>query len=294
MVTGTTLNGTRTRAGWASYFLDHSSVLPGRPSTKLVGPPAHCSYLREALLEVGGFPEHLRAGEDTVVNNELAGRGYEAYRAQEVRLVHHSPCRTVSKLLRHHFTRGRGYGRILLGGRRNDGMLLRTSGLRSLYRLQVRARQDYTSRRVRAWGGDELQLEFARARRLVRAATLAYWLGTCYELFRPGRGKAFVLWGKPVVTVAEGAGTVARVDVLTRRKKVVHLPDGVDPAEHGVAVDGSGLRARFTLAWARLAVRPDDVHEIELRDGDEELTDALRRCLDTRGLRERTAPLPVG
>ena len=30
MVTGTMLNGTRTWAGWASYFLDHSSVLPGR------------------------------------------------------------------------------------------------------------------------------------------------------------------------------------------------------------------------------------------------------------------------
>ena len=33
--TGSTLNGTRTWAGWASYFLDHSSVLPGRPSTEL-------------------------------------------------------------------------------------------------------------------------------------------------------------------------------------------------------------------------------------------------------------------
>src|SRR5205823_9537803 len=39
MVTGTTLNGTETAAGWASYFLDHSSVLPGRPSAPLPVPP---------------------------------------------------------------------------------------------------------------------------------------------------------------------------------------------------------------------------------------------------------------
>jgi hypothetical protein len=50
MVTGTTLNGTRTRAGWASYFLDHSSVLPGRPSQELTAPPAHCSYRTYMLL----------------------------------------------------------------------------------------------------------------------------------------------------------------------------------------------------------------------------------------------------
>ena len=50
MVTGTTLNGTPTPAGWASYFLDHSAVLPGRPSEALGVPPAHCSYERELLL----------------------------------------------------------------------------------------------------------------------------------------------------------------------------------------------------------------------------------------------------
>ena len=94
MVTGTTMNGTRTWAGWASYFLDHSAVLPGRPSTELEGAPSHCSYRRNALLTVGGFPENMRTGEDSVVNLELVQRGYQAYRAQDVTLVHHSPCRT--------------------------------------------------------------------------------------------------------------------------------------------------------------------------------------------------------
>jgi glycosyltransferase involved in cell wall biosynthesis len=310
MVTGTTLNGTRTRAGWASYFLDHSSVLPGRPSTPLSGPPAHCSYLREALLEVGGFPEDLRAGEDTVVNNELARRGYQAYRAQEVRLVHHSPCRTVRRLLRHHFVRGRGYGRILLDRHRHRGMLLRAQGIRSLFRLQVRTRMEYTARRVHDWGGEELQREFARARPLVRAATVAYWLGTCYELFRPARAKAFLLWGKPVVTVGSHR-TIVRLDLVARRIKVVHVPEEHELPEDAIALDGRlstwtsvvrllrdadvGARSRLALAWAAMVVGASDVHEIRLDvDSDDSFTEVLRRALDTRGFRERAAPVPLG
>jgi len=111
MVTGTTLNGIETAAGWASYFLDHSSVLPGRPSEPLAVPPAHCSYERELLLQVGGFPGHLRAGEDTVVNHLLYAMGARAWRAADVEFVHASPCRTPARLLRHHFTRGRAHGR---------------------------------------------------------------------------------------------------------------------------------------------------------------------------------------
>jgi succinoglycan biosynthesis protein ExoA len=317
MVTGTTLNGTLTRAGWATYFLDHSSVLPGRPSTPLSGPPAHCSYLREALLEVGGFPETIRAGEDTVVNNELARRGYQAYRAREVRLVHHSPCRTTGRLLRHHFVRGRGYGRILLDRRRYRGTLLRTHGIRSLFRIQVRTRMEYTARRVRDWGGDELQQEFARARRLVLAATFAYWLGTCYELFRPERAKALLLWGKPVVTVGS-RGTIVRVDVVARRTKVVHLPDGHELPDGTLPLDGQlrgdaavtdnrmsavrllreadvDARSRLALAWAALVVRPNDVHEIRLDIGaDDTFAEVLRRALDTRGFRERATPVAAG
>jgi glycosyltransferase involved in cell wall biosynthesis len=295
MVTGTTLNGTQTRAGWASYFLDHSSVLPDRPSTNLVGAPAHCSYLRQALLDVGGFPEDMRAGEDTVVNNELARRGYEGYRAQEVRLVHHSPCRTTRKLLRHHFVRGRGYGRILLDRRRDEGMLLRAHGVVALFRLQVRRRVEYTARRVHEWGGDELQLEFSRTQPLIRAATVAYWFGTCYELFRPARAKAFVLWGKPVVTVAVGpdAKTMKRVDMLTRRVKIVHLPDGLEPEEHGIVADGTDVRSRMTLAWAGLVVRRDDVHELTLDPDTDDVAENLRRCLDTRGIGERRALLAI-
>ncbi|MDH5699577.1 MAG: glycosyltransferase, partial [Nitrospirota bacterium] len=39
MVTGAVLNGTRSWAGWASYFLDHWIALPGRPSVQLESAP---------------------------------------------------------------------------------------------------------------------------------------------------------------------------------------------------------------------------------------------------------------
>jgi hypothetical protein len=114
MVTGSTLNGTRTWAGWASYFIDHAGVLPGRPAGRHRAPPGHCSYVRELLTAVGGFPEDMRAGEDTVVTMELTGRGYPTWRAQDVTMIHHSPCATPGVLLRHHFKRGRAHGRIIL------------------------------------------------------------------------------------------------------------------------------------------------------------------------------------
>jgi glycosyltransferase involved in cell wall biosynthesis len=181
MVTGTMLNGTRTRAGWASYFLDHSTALPGRPSGVLESPPMHCSYERDALLRVGGFPENMRAGEDTVVNRELFRRGYSAYRAQDVRLTHCSRCATPGRLLRHHFARGRAFGKILRADpRRRDRHIVSTYMPRRISR---------TGKHVRLWGGD-LRGEYRRAWLLVVAGTLAAWLGLVFELLRPARGHA--------------------------------------------------------------------------------------------------------
>lgn len=182
MVTGSTLNGTRTWAGWASYFLDHSAVLPGRPSTELTGAPSHCSYRRRALLAVKGFPEDLRAGEDTVVNQELVRRGYLAFRAQDVVLIHHSPCRTVRRLLQHHFTRGRGYGRIL---RQRDGVTRRDlagpTGLEILRRQTV-FRLIRTTRNVRRWADAGTTMQFFRAFPLIVMGMLAAVAGAWFEL----------------------------------------------------------------------------------------------------------------
>jgi glycosyltransferase involved in cell wall biosynthesis len=182
MVTGTTLNGTKTCAGWASYFLDHSTVLPGRPSEQLAGPPAHCSYGRHLLQFVGGFPEDMRAGEDTVVNRELAELQYRAWRERDVRLIHKSRCRTPWRLLRHHFTRGRGMGRILLDDRRSGK--LTTTGMRRFMARYLPRRIGATTANVSRWGGS-LERVYRLTLPLVVAAATAAWLGALYEIARP-------------------------------------------------------------------------------------------------------------
>jgi LCP family protein required for cell wall assembly len=271
MVTGTALNGTRTRAGWASYFLDQSASLPGRPSTELRGAPSHCSYSREALLAVGGFPEDMRAGEDTVVNNRLAAMGYVAYRAHDVTFIHHSPCRTPGKLLRHHFIRGRGYGRILLDQHRERGNLVTRQTVRTIVNRQVSRRMAMTRRHVRLWGGD-LQEVFSRVYPYVAAGAVASCLGTWYELLRPVRSmdKVLTLFGKPVLTVLvagldrrpdEQLGgradllMLVRVDLIARRARLVSIPRDLF-----VDIPGRGMRRinnAFHLGAIRNPSNPD-------------------------------------
>jgi len=113
MVTGAVFNGTRSWAGWASYFLDHWIALPGRPSGQLEAAPAHCSYMTAPLKAIGGFPEDRRTGEDTVVNNRLFELGHKAYFSPNIVITHKSPCVNPWVLARHHYLRGRGLGRML-------------------------------------------------------------------------------------------------------------------------------------------------------------------------------------
>ena len=122
MVTGAVLNGTRSWAGWASYFLDHWIVLPGRPTTQLQSAPSRCSYMMGPLKAIGGFPEDRRVAEDTVVNNRLFELGHKAYFSSNIVDIHKSPCVSPIILVRHHYLRGRGFGRILweyLGPQKN-------------------------------------------------------------------------------------------------------------------------------------------------------------------------------
>ena len=118
-----------------------------------------------------------------------ARRGNRAYRAQDVVLVHRSPCRTVGKLLRHHFGRGRGYGRIL---RDRDGIARRDLfgpiGLRLLGRQTV-GRLIMTTRNVRRWADAVTAAKYLRALPLVVLGALAWTAGSWYELLRfPTRG----------------------------------------------------------------------------------------------------------
>jgi glycosyltransferase involved in cell wall biosynthesis len=179
MVTGTILNGNPTPAGWASYFLDHAGCLPSRPSGALAGPPAHCSYDGDALRELGGFPEHLRAGEDTVVNTELWRRGHRAWREQDVRLIHASPCRTVGRLLRHHHTRGRGYGRILA----EQGVTpMSRAAWRAVGPSYLPRRLRSVRRQLRAHGAPGIRRVAVGVSPLVLAGATAAWVGALREL----------------------------------------------------------------------------------------------------------------
>lgn len=270
MVTGEALNGTRTWAGWASYFLDHAQNLPGQPPGVLDGPPAHCSYARGPLLEVGGFPEDLRAGEDTTVNMELFRRGYLAYRDPRVRFTHHNPCRTPRRLLRHYFGRGRGLGTILLRSHAERNLLSRRF-LQSRLLGYLPQRLGYSSRGV-ARCGPKYRLLYALAFPLVVAGAVTAWLGMWYEILRPAPGKMQTLAGRRADDLRERLSrgwrysSIARIrrafgraegscdDLLVLVDKRSRLPDDYMPEDlvplssHGVPTLGGDLLLRREAA----------------------------------------------
>jgi glycosyltransferase involved in cell wall biosynthesis len=181
MVTGTTLNGTRTRSGWASYFLEHAANLPGRPSGPLADAPTHCSYDAALLRAAGGFREDMRAAEDTIVNGELFDHGARAFFTREAAFVHRSPCRTPRTLLVHHFRRGRGLGKIARSGRSRPDMLPRGGALRQA--CAVVGRVSWTT--VQAWRwGRGIRHQYILSLPLVAAAALSHFCGLRYELAR--------------------------------------------------------------------------------------------------------------
>jgi glycosyltransferase involved in cell wall biosynthesis len=185
MACGAVLNGTDTRAGWASYFLDHAVALPGRPSRVLRLPPSRCSYMRGPLEAIGGFPEERRVGEDTVVNTRLFELGYRAYYSSDIQCIHNTPCTTVARLLHHHFERGLGFGRILweqAGRPRN----LRARGQTILWlttKYPVR-RTRFIREAVRDWGAT-VRREFTRSFPFVVAGVASAAVGAILFLLRP-------------------------------------------------------------------------------------------------------------
>ena len=204
MVTGVTENGNMTRAGWAAYFLDHAEGLPGHGPAELNGPPAHCSYARLPLLEVGGFPEGVRTGEDTAVNKALVRRGYVALRDPSIHLIHRSPCTTLGQLVRHHYTRGRGWGRLLVAEYREQGGLLNGAVVRSRLVRHLPNRLGRIAQNV-AKAREDLLPPFADAWPYVVAGAVSAWVGMWAEILRPTPGKWDILAGRPVRNVLVGA-----------------------------------------------------------------------------------------
>ena len=248
MVTGSVVNGTRTRSGWASYFLDHSSSLPGRPSGELSGAPAHCSYVRQFVLEAGGFPEDMRAGEDTVVNQALWRRGRRAYRSRTIRLIHRSPCTGPLALVRHHFVRGRALARIMRAAEADRRRRIPASFLRGY----TRRRLTTTDERVAKWG-TELLDEYRRARPLVVLGIASAYSGAVYELARRprvgsarrGRGEQLRDGHQPHPAIAKaadqrrqgGAGRRA-VGAVVEDDDRSRVRPGVDPVDDQLGVAG--------------------------------------------------------
>ncbi len=271
MVTGSMRNANHTAAGWASYFLDHASVLPGSPSGELHFAPPHCSYDRELLVRQGGFPEDLRAGEDTVVNTALFNQGLRALRATDVELFHASPCTDAQSLVGHHFRRGRGLGRIMLDGIPPGGRVITRTVMRRTGIEYLRRRRRVTASNVARFGDDEMRHEYRRVRRLVGAGIVAAWLGTWWELLRPTTGKSAQLLGTPAVHVAitgldrrDGFPVgrtdvllLARIDVLRGRLVLLAPPRDllVDVPGHGTA----RLNEAYQLGASALG--GDDTHE---------------------------------
>jgi len=174
MVTGILLNGTRTWAGWAAYFLENAANLPGLPAGELDFPPVHCSYLRTALDSVSGFPP-VRSGEDTEVNQALHARGYRSYRETSIELYHHNPCHTVAQLFRHQLIRGSGWGR-LMRGQHAEGRLVSPSGLRYWLIDMLSGRIWFIARHVLQTRDRRLVCRFVWSSPLIVAGALAGWI----------------------------------------------------------------------------------------------------------------------
>lgn len=185
LVTGSVVNGNTTRAGWASYFIDHSTQIPSRASAEYEGAPGHASYVTRDVRAVGGFPENMRAGEDTVVNQRLFFDGKRTFFCAPAAFAHASPSTSRMQLLRHHFQRGRALGRII----RSRGGRIDLAQLRLLMSLPTRRLRAIADAMHEA--DDELRRQYRAARGLVVAGTAAAATGTWVELLaRHQEGRA--------------------------------------------------------------------------------------------------------
>jgi glycosyltransferase involved in cell wall biosynthesis len=198
LVTVSVVNGNTTRPGWASYFLDHAAQTPSRESGQYSGVPGHASYVTRQLRSIGGFPEDVRTAEDTVVNRQLFQAGRRTYFCAESSFVHASPSTTVHHLVRHHFQRGRGLGRMIKGRRRRATL------------TQIRANRDLPRRRLRyidtaldAAGPDQQQ-RYRQVRRLVIVGALSASAGAWYEMIRaaPTNTPPAMTMAAPIQTTA--------------------------------------------------------------------------------------------
>ena len=226
MVTGITQNGNPTRAGWASYFVDQHEGLPGHRWAEISGPPAHCSYARLPLLEVGAFPEDVRTGEDTAANRALVARGYVAVRDPAIAIVHRSPATTLPKLLRHHVRRGQGWGRLVVQDHRQTGRILTRELIAKRLVRHVPERLARVRKNV-ARADVSLRPAYEDVRSWVVLAAVSSWLGMWWEILRPTPGKLVLLRERPIrvlVLIESERVRLAMVDLVSGEVETRELP----------------------------------------------------------------------
>ena len=237
LVTGSVLNGNTTPAGWASYFLDHATQSPSQPAGEFSGVPGHASYVTSDVREVGGFPEDMRAGEDTVVNQELYYRGRRAYFAPEACFSHASPSTTVRHLVRHHVQRGRALGRIIRDARAEDAQAWPLPAIASIPVRRLRS-----IRAAMRDADDELRSQYLRVRAKIAAGAVASAGAAWCELCAP---RPRSVDSAPVATPARAVSAALPILAIGGRP---------DEAESGLLSAGSPEQAaRRLMTFARYA-----------------------------------------
>jgi hypothetical protein len=174
IVAGAVLNGTRSPVGWASYFLEHSSNLPGRSDGERTVPPPGCSVLRKLLDPVCPAAPGTPRGWEWVLLGLEGPRVWVTHQARRIEPAPSGGSRIG--LLRRAFARGRQMvagpradpHRSTAGGRPRARMWSwATFGPVELSRIDANVAQ---------WGGD-LRPMYRRARPWVVAAIVAMWAG---------------------------------------------------------------------------------------------------------------------
>ena len=107
-VGGAITNGTpRSPVGSAGYYLEYSDLLPSERVLERQWVPHSLSYERELVLRLGGFPEDVATGEDTVFNQRCLREGVEVGYDARIQLAHRNPT-GLRRYLAHQRAHGRG------------------------------------------------------------------------------------------------------------------------------------------------------------------------------------------
>jgi GT2 family glycosyltransferase len=112
-VGGAVTNGTPLHpVGCAGYFLEYSALIPSDRTLREQPIPHSLSYRRELFQRLGGFPEELGPGEDTLLGARCRDEGVAIGFDAAIRLAHRNPT-GLSAYLRHQYEHGRGLSRCI-------------------------------------------------------------------------------------------------------------------------------------------------------------------------------------